>query len=205
LEEKEGGGGGRSKVGGTFPCSKRTVVRYLASVKSERLWTLPNIVSLSRLGLAVAFVVVDDVAWRLALVGVATMTDYVDGWLARRRAEFSRLGALIDAGTDRAFAVTAVATLAWEGALSSFAVFVFLSRDLSTAGAFLAARRFKPLRGVTFVARFPGKVVTVLQLLALAVAIVAPRHVSVLIIVLAAASVIAIVDYASALWSARVR
>ena len=171
----------------------------------ERLWTLPNIVSLSRLGLAGAFVMTEEVPWRLALVGVATTTDYLDGWLARRRNAFSRLGALIDAGTDRAFAATAIATLAYEGSLSSFAVFVFLSRDLATAVAFLAARHVRALKGVTFVARFPGKVVTALQLLALAVAIAAPRRVDGLIAVLAVASVIAISDYAWALWKARAR
>jgi phosphatidylglycerophosphate synthase len=174
-------------------------------VQQERFWTLPNCVSLSRLGLAVAFVLAGDVAWRLALVGVATTTDYLDGWLARRRGGFSRLGALLDAGTDRAFSVVAVATLAFEGVLSSFDVFVFLSRDLATAAAFIAARRVKSFRGVTFVARFPGKVVTVLQLLALAIAIAAPRHVDTLIMVLAVASVVAIMDYALALWRARIR
>jgi phosphatidylglycerophosphate synthase len=174
-------------------------------VHRDRLWTLPNIVSLSRLGLAAGFVFVNDVPWRLALVGVATTSDYVDGWLARRRQEFSRLGALIDAGTDRAFVVTAVATLAWEGALSSLDVAVFLSRDLATAVAFVAARHVQALRGVTFVARFPGKVLTVLQLIALPVAIVAPRRVSALVAVLAVASVIAIIDYAVALWRARAR
>jgi CDP-diacylglycerol--glycerol-3-phosphate 3-phosphatidyltransferase/cardiolipin synthase len=172
-------------------------------VPRDRLWTLPNIISLSRLGLAVAFVLTDDVAWRLALVGIATTTDYLDGWLARRRKYFSPLGALIDAGTDRAFVATAIATLAVDGTLTSFQVFVFLSRDLATAVAFLVARFVPQFKGVTFVARFPGKVVTVLQLLALAVAIAAPRRVDGLITVLAVASVVAIADYAFAFWKAR--
>ena len=51
--------------------------------------------------------------------------------------------------------------------------------------------------------RSPGKVVTVLQSLALVVAIAAPRRVTALIVVLAAVSVFAIADYALALWKAR--
>ena len=172
-------------------------------MNSERFWTLPNAVSLSRLGLAAAFVMTRDVGWRLALVGVASTTDYLDGWLARRRGGFSRWGALIDPGTDRAFAVIGVATLAWEGILHVVDVAVFLSRDLATAVAFLVARRVKSLRGFTFVLRFPGKVVTVLQFLALVVAISAPRRVAALIAVLAVASLIAIGDYGWALWKAR--
>ncbi len=160
-------------------------------------------VSLSRLGLAIAFVAMDDVAWRLALVAVASTTDYLDGWLARRRGGFSRWGALIDPATDRAFAVVAVSTLAWEGVLHVVDVAVFLSRDLATAVAFLGARYVRSLREVTFVARFPGKVVTVLQFLALVVAISAPRRVTALIVVLAVASAFAIGDYGRALWKAR--
>jgi cardiolipin synthase len=174
-------------------------------VTRDPLWTLPNVVSLSRLGLAAGFVFVEEVPWRLALVGVATTSDYVDGWLARRRQMFSRLGALIDAGTDRAFVVTAVATLAWEGALDSLDVAVFLSRDLATAVAFIVSRYVPSLRQVTFVARFPGKVLTVLQLLALTVAIAAPRRISPLIVLLAIASVVAIADYARAWWGSRAR
>lgn len=172
-------------------------------VVSERLWTLPNIVSLSRLGLAALFVFVPDVAWRLALVGIASTSDYLDGWLARRRGGFSRWGALIDPVSDRAFAITAVATLAWEGALHSVQVAVFLMRDLATTAALLVARRVPSLRGVTFVARLPGKIVTVLQFIALVAAIAAPRHIGPLIVVLGVASVVAIADYAWAVWRAR--
>jgi cardiolipin synthase len=178
---------------------------YLAPVKRERLWTLPNIVSLSRLGLAVVFVLVMDVAWRLALVGIAASTDYLDGWIARRRGGFSRWGALIDPISDRAFAVTAVATLAFEETLTVAQVIVILLRDIATGVGFIVARFIPALRGVTFVARFPGKVVTVLQFLALVVAIAAPRRVSPLITVLAVASTVAILDYARALWRARLR
>jgi CDP-diacylglycerol--glycerol-3-phosphate 3-phosphatidyltransferase/cardiolipin synthase len=173
-------------------------------VKRERIWTLPNIVSLSRLGLAVAFVVFEDVAWRLALVGIASTTDYLDGWLARRRGGFSRRGAMIDAVSDRAFSITAVATLAWDGVLGALQVAVFLSRDFATAGGLYVARRMRSLQGVAFAARFPGKVVTVLQFLALVVAIAAPRRVAPLIAVLAVASVVAIGDYARAAWKARI-
>lgn len=160
---------------------------------------------MSRAGLAVAFALVDDVAWRLALVGIASTTDYLDGWLARRRGAFSRWGALIDPLTDRAFATIAVATLAWEGVFSVGEAGVFLSRDLVTAVGLLVARLAPSFRSFTFVARFPGKVVTVLQFLVLVVAIAAPRRVPTLLYVLGAASAVAIGDYAWAMWRGRTR
>lgn len=161
--------------------------------------------SLSRLGLAAAFVVMPDVAWRLGLVGVASTTDYLDGWLARRRGEFSRWGAIIDPVSDRAFVVTAVVVLWFEGVLGAVAAGIFVSRDVATAIGFAVARYVRAFRGAILKARFPGKVVTVLQFLALVVAIAAPRRVTVLIAVLAGASAIAIVDYTRALWRARAR
>jgi phosphatidylglycerophosphate synthase len=174
-------------------------------VERERFWTLPNAVSLSRLGLAVVFVLTPSVTWRLGLVGVASTTDYLDGWLARRRGGPSRWGNLIDPISDRAFALSAIATLTVEGIVNPLEAFVFLSRDLATGLGFLAAQRVPVLKGVRFVARAPGKVVTVVQFLVLVVAIAAPRRLTALVVVLAVVSVIAIVDYTGALWSARKR
>lgn len=177
-------------------------------MERERLWTLPNVVSLSRVGLAAAFALTDSVVWRLGLVGVASTSDVLDGWLARRRAGPSRWGNLIDPVSDRAFAVTAVCTLIGEQLMSPLQAFVFLSRDLATLSGFGAVRILPGLRarlrGVRFVARFPGKIVTVLQFLALVAFIAAPQHVTVLMIVLGVASLVAIADYTWALLRAGV-
>src|SRR5687768_11656936 len=75
------------------------------------LWTLPNVVSLSRLGLAAAFIGTTDTMPRIVLVAVASFTDVLDGWLACRRNAVSRWGALIDPISDRAFVLAAAATL----------------------------------------------------------------------------------------------
>lgn len=185
--------------------ARRPASASLPSVERERFWTLPNVVSLSRLGLAVVFVLTSSVPWRLALVGVASTTDYLDGWLARRRGGPSRWGNLIDPISDRAFALAAITALAVEDLVSPIEALVFLSRDLATGLGFLAAQRIPVLKGVRFVARFPGKVVTVVQFLVLVGAIAAPRRVDALVLVLAAVSAVAIADYTWALWSARKR
>jgi phosphatidylglycerophosphate synthase len=160
---------------------------------------------MSRLGLAAAFALTGSVTWRLALVGIASSTDYLDGWLARRRGGASRWGNLIDPISDRAFAVTAIVALALEHIVSPLEVGVFLSRDLATMLGFALARGVRALRGITFAARMPGKVVTVLQFLVLVGVIAQPRHVMALMLVLAAASGVAVVDYGWALWTAAAR
>ena len=67
------------------------------------VFTLPNLVSSSRLALAVGFVASDVVPTRLALIGIASLTDFLDGWFSRRTHVASRFGALLDPVADRFF------------------------------------------------------------------------------------------------------
>ena len=46
------------------------------------LGNLPNVLSCSRLVLAAGFVVTDGANARVGLIGVAAVTDFLDGWLA---------------------------------------------------------------------------------------------------------------------------
>lgn len=165
---------------------------------------LPNIISLSRLALAVAFVMADRNE-RVGLIGVAAATDFFDGWVARRANATSRWGALIDPIADRVFVVAAVGTLVLEGALSALGFVVLISRDIMTAIGFLVARIIPWLRPVEFKARMPGKIVTTLQLLTLLTLVLSPRAAAPLVVLVGIASAWAIVDYTLALWRARAR
>lgn len=165
---------------------------------------LPNLISVSRLVLAFGFVQATT-GVRVGLVGAAAATDFLDGWLARRVGATTRWGALIDPIADRFFVLVAIATLLFDGVVSTVGYFVFISRDLMTAVGFLVARAVTWLRPVEFKARLAGKVVTVLQLVALLVLIVRPAWATPLIVAIAAASAWSIADYTFALWRARAR
>ena len=169
------------------------------------LATLPNIVSCSRLVLAAGFVAVGSTEARAGLIGMAAVTDFLDGWIARRMNAASRWGALIDPLADRVFVLTVVATLMLAGEIGTTAYFILIARDLATAVGFLVARAVPWLRGVTFVARLSGKVVTGLQLATLLAVLVMPPAVAVLLAAVATASVLAIADYTLALWRMRPR
>ena len=175
-----------------------------SAMPRERLVTLPNAISLSRLGLAAAFVAASDVAVRVGLLAAAAFTDFLDGWIARRRGA-TRWGALIDPIADRAFALAAVSALLFDGALATWEYFVLISRDLFTALGFLVARAVAWLRDVTFQARWLGKAVTVLQLAAFLVALLAPAWTTPVVAAVGVASAASIADYTLALWRARVR
>src|SRR5688572_28402209 len=124
----------------------------------ERLMTLPNAVSMSRLVLAVGFVTMREPAVRVTLLLVASATDLLDGWLARRRKSVTKSGALIDPVADRFFVFAAVCAYRAEGAISTAAFLTLLSRDIMTAIGFLVARSIPWLRAVVFRARLLGKV-----------------------------------------------
>ena len=169
------------------------------------LKTLPTTVSLTRFVLAAAFVFADGRVTRLALIATAGASDFLDGWLARRHGLASRWGALIDALADRAFVFAAVVSFLFRGEITVGQYFVFMSRDLATAVGFLVVRAVPWLRGVKLAARFPGKVVTVLQLAVLVAVLAVPTVVPWLIAAVGVTSVWAIVDYTLMLWRARPR
>ena len=177
----------------------------LRVMERDTLATLPNAISMSRLLLAALFPVVVDHDLRLLILAAAGLTDYLDGWFARRQHSFSRMGALIDPFADRIFIFVAVCTLLLEGRLSTLQYFVFISRDFATAAAFVIAKATPSLRQATFIARFSGKLVTVLQLTGLVAVVVDDRATPWAIGIVGVASVVSIADYTWALWNARAR
>ena len=179
------------------------ILRPEMTTPRRTLDSLPNVLSCSRLVLAAGFVVTAGTEARVGLIGVAAVTDFLDGWLARRVHATSRWGALLDPVADRVFVLTVVGTFLFAGLLSTPAYYLLLMRDLATAVGFLVARAVPWLRPVEFKARAVGKVVTVLQLFTLAAILAAPRTVPVLLGCVALASVVSIADYTLALWRAR--
>ena len=163
---------------------------------------LPNAISLSRLVLAVLFIPGGRTA-RIVLICLAAATDFLDGWLARRNNAATRWGALVDPIADRIFVVVAIATYVVSGALSVVGALLLLARDIATALGFLAARAVPSLRAVEFKARFPGKIVTVLQLATLIALVLEAQPLTPYIVLVALASALAIADYTHAVWRAR--
>ena len=169
------------------------------------LRSLPNLLSISRLVLAAAFVLFALPDVRIVLAMAALATDYLDGFIARRMGPMTRVGAILDPFADRVFVLVGVSVFLFEGSLSTLGYFVMISRDLMTAVGFLVARIMPSLRGVAFVARFPGKLVTVLQLATFVAILIQPSAASPMLMVVAATSLWAIVDYTWMLHRARAR
>lgn len=164
--------------------------------------TVADCVSLSRLALAGAFVVARGASARLALIAASGATDYLDGWLARRRGS-SRFGAVLDPATDRAFVLVVVATLLFEGTMTIAQVLILMARDIVTTAGVIVVRVVSRLRTLPIEARRSGKVVTALQFVVLIGVVADARTLPWLLGLTAIAAGISIVDYSAAAWRAR--
>jgi len=174
-------------------------------MQRDSLATLPNLISLSRLAMAGAFVLLRGSDERLLLIAAAGATDFLDGYVARVRHSATRWGALIDPIADRFFVLAAVSALLFDGVINDWQYAILISRDFMTAVGFLTARIIPWLRAVPFQSRLSGKVVTVFQLATLALALLAPRWMTPMLAFVAVTSLYSIADYTLALWHARAR
>jgi len=115
------------------------------------LATLPNVLTLSRVllvpVLVAAFFLPRPLAnWlSLAIFVVASATDYLDGYLARKRNQASDFGAFLDPVADKLLVATALFMLAASGQMSIatvIAALLILAREFLVSGLreFLAAR-----------------------------------------------------------------
>jgi CDP-diacylglycerol--glycerol-3-phosphate 3-phosphatidyltransferase/cardiolipin synthase len=172
-------------------------------MKRDPLAALPNLLSLSRLLMAGLFVLFRSTNARLLLIAAAGATDFLDGYIARKRGSATKWGALIDAVADRFFVFAAICTLLFDDAVTNGEYALFMFRDFFTAVGFVGAKAIPVLRRVPFRSRPSGKVVTVLQLATLAFVYLEPRLVLPSLIVVGIVSVYSVTDYTIALWKER--
>ena len=187
-----------ARVVGETQAGTNVVACYTMQLRSRaELRRLPNILSLSRVLLAVLFIPAGR-AGRITLIVLAAATDFLDGWLARRTNTATRWGAVVDPIADRIFVLVAIVTYVLKGELSLLEMVLLLLRDVGTAVGFIVARVVPSLRTVELKARLPGKVVTVLQLVTLIALVANARPLTPYVALVALASIVAIVDYTQA-------
>ncbi len=105
------------------------------------MWNLPNILTLLRIVLIPVFVVVfyTDAPWAAyaaaAVFGIAALTDWLDGYLARRWAQTSPLGAFLDPVADKLMVAVALVVLlqADPRLLLALPVMVIIGREITVS------------------------------------------------------------------------
>ena len=138
---------------------------------SSEVWTVPNVLSLLRLVLSIAvFVLIEWQFFAAATVAflVASTTDWVDGWYARRFGQVSRLGRIFDPLVDKVLVCgTFILMATAEGPILPWMAVVIIVRELVVT----AIRAEMERVGSDFSAGWSGKVKMVLQCAALGLAL----------------------------------
>jgi cardiolipin synthase len=99
---------------------------------SDRVLTVPNALSVLRLALVPVFfwlILTRRDGLAIAVLTVSGITDYLDGALARRWGQISRLGQLLDPFADRLYILSTLLGLAWREIIPWWLVAALVARD----------------------------------------------------------------------------
>ena len=100
----------------------------------SRVWTIPNILSMLRLAGVPLFLWLvlgpEADAWALVVLMISGVTDFLDGYLARRLNQFSNLGEILDPVADRLYILAVVVGLALRDIIPWWVAIILPLRDL---------------------------------------------------------------------------
>lgn len=135
---------------GVDSCAARTLASVEAASTEaisegeglDRVWTVPNLISFARIVLLGVFCWLlfgpdKQIVATLVLMFVG-VTDFLDGYLARRLHQVSTLGKVLDPLADRVVLVTGVLAIAVYGAVPAWLAAIVLGRELLVSVAVVA-------------------------------------------------------------------
>ena len=146
-------------------------------------WNLPNSITVFRIFLVPLLVVVlltkepfgrDQDVLGLAIFLIAALSDWLDGWLARRDQKVTHIGKLLDPLADKLLASTALIVLLAMGRIPAWAtwmVVVIIGRELAVTGL----RSIASAGGQVMGASSPGKMKALCQNVAIGALLFPPE------------------------------
>jgi cardiolipin synthase (CMP-forming) len=112
----------------------------------DRVWTVPNLLSLLRLLGVPLFLWLalgpEEDGWAFAVLAFAGLSDYADGKIARRFNQFSRLGAVLDPAADRLYILATIVALTVRDILPLWLAVAVPGRDVLLALSLPLLRRY---------------------------------------------------------------
>lgn len=119
-------------------------------VQTDRVFTIPNVLSMARLvGVPVFLWLVlwpefggpHNDGWAILILMASGVSDYLDGKLARRWGQISRLGQLLDPLADRLFVLSTIVGLTWRGIMPWWLTALLLGREVFIASLLPVLRK----------------------------------------------------------------
>ena len=150
-----------------------------AQNKHKTVWNLPNILTYGRILAVPALVAcfyLEGPTWRFVALGlfiVASVTDFLDGYLARAWSQQSKLGQMLDPIADKLLVGATLIMLVFDETISGLSVIagvIILSREILVSGL----REFLGQLSVSVPATKIAKFKTAAQLGALGALLAAP-------------------------------
>ncbi len=139
-----------------------------------RILTVPNVLTFFRILLVPLLVVVLLTKFDgkemvgLGVFLLASLTDFLDGFLARRRQEVSKLGKLLDPAADKILISAALISLIELDVAPAWMVMVILAREFLIS----AFRSLAAGEGIVLAASWLGKLKTTTQIIAISLLII---------------------------------
>jgi len=100
--------------------------------------------------------------WAMMLYSAAAVTDFIDGWLARKMGLTSLLGKFLDPLADKLIVLATLVLMVEQGRVPAWAVIIIAARELSVT----ALRTIAMSEGVVIAASRGGKDKTAVQMVA---------------------------------------
>lgn len=128
--------------------------------------TIPNFLSFMRIPLAFVFLLTNPIYRCIAII-FAALSDFFDGFLARRYKMCSRIGTTLDPVSDKFFVAFAIMTFIHEDRLTLWQTAAMLGRDISVmifGGYLILNRQWEEYK---FRSILSGKITTTLQFIVL--------------------------------------
>ena len=138
--------------------------RRLRPLRDE-ITDLPNLITLARIGtLPIVLVLIDNYSRVLSFLSalvfiLGSLSDVVDGWLARRRGQVTVLGQFLDPVADKLFVLGVLVVLVARERVAEWLVVVLMSREVAIMGL----RQIASSYGLVIAAGRGGKTKTALQ------------------------------------------
>jgi CDP-diacylglycerol---glycerol-3-phosphate 3-phosphatidyltransferase len=131
---------------------------------ADRFWNVPNVLTISRIPLTVVLCLFIHLRWwpaALVTFIVASLTDWIDGWWARKFNQMSAFGRVFDPLTDKILLGSAFIFLirVEPAAMEPWMAAVVIGRELLITGV----RGYVESLGKKFGADWFGKLKTILQ------------------------------------------
>jgi CDP-diacylglycerol---glycerol-3-phosphate 3-phosphatidyltransferase len=153
----------------TEPDWKHAGLVLMRSAAQESNINLPNVLTLARILLIPVFVVlfVTPTAARSLAAAVvfliAALTDLLDGYLARRCGQVTKLGRLLDPIADKLLVLSALIVLVQVDRVSALIAILIIAREVAVTGI----RAIAATEGIIISAETTGKYKMALQVIAI--------------------------------------